>query len=273
MSLRINTNVEAINAHRNLERTSASLSKSMERLSSGLRINHSGDDVAGQGISEKLTSQINGLQQASRNTQDAISFVQTAEGSLNEVHSMLQRVRELAVQYNNGTVSTDDQTAITGEVNHLASEINRTAASAKFNGIALFTSDTTVSFQVGANDGDQIGVNLKDMSADLTSAMGGVSLGSLSLGNAAILASIDAAIGAITTQRGELGSVQNRLEHTNNALGVSTENLTAANSRIMDVDMANEAVQMTKLQVLTQAGTAMLAQANQSPQNVLRLLQ
>src|SRR5918992_866445 len=213
MSLRIQNNVEAFNAQRNLAGNSERLSKAMEKLSSGYRINRASDDAAGLAISEKLRGQIGGLGQASRNASDAVSLVQTAEGALNEVHSMLQRVRELAVQYKNGTLSTDDRLAIQSEVNQLKAEISRIETDTEFNGI-----------------------------------------------------------NNISSARATFGSVQNRLDHTISNLASYTENLTASESRIRDADMASEMVNFTKLQILQQAGTSMLAQANQAPQSVLSLL-
>jgi flagellin len=271
MSLRINTNVEAFNAHRNLSNTSMQLGSSMERLSSGLRINRAGDDAAGLAISEKLRAQINGVGQAQRNAQDGISMVQTAEGALTEVHSMLQRVRELAVQYQNETLSDDDRDSIDSEVKQLGLEIKRTSASSEFNTINLLSSTNTVSFQVGANDGETIGVKLIDLNADLKGAIG-TELDAIDLTGDNILASLDGAIASVSTARGNFGAVQNRLEHTLNSLSVYQENLTASESRIRDIDVAEEMVQFTKYQILSQAGTAMLAQANQAPQSVLRLL-
>ncbi len=267
MGLRINTNVEAFDAHRNLEATSNQLASSMQKLSSGLRINSAADDAAGLGISERMQSQISGLDQASRNAQDGISMVQTAEGSLDEVHSMLQRVRELAVQYKNGSLSTADQTSIQSEVNQLASEIERIGTSSEFNGIKLLNAAATVTFQVGANDGEAIAVSTISLGA----AVGATAL-VLTAGGATDITEIDAAINAVSTQRAEFGAVQNRLEHTLNNLSVYQENLVASESRIRDVDMASEMVQFTKLQILQQAGTAMLAQAQQSTQSVLTLL-
>jgi flagellin len=263
MSLRINTNVEAFNAHRNLEFTSNKLAKSMERLSSGFRINRAADDAAGLAISEKLRGQIGGLDQARRNTQDGISLVQTAEGSLTEVHSMLQRVRELAVQYQNGTLSSSDRTAINSEVIQLTDEIERIGRTAQFNGTRLLDRAATITFQVGANDGETISVDT-------------ISLGSVSsrftLTGASILSDIDRAIDGVSAQRASFGAVQNRLEHTYNNLATYQENLTASESRIRDVDMAAEMVNFTKNQILQQAGTSMLAQAQQAPQAVLSLL-
>ena len=268
MSLRINSNVEAFNAHRNLVGTSSKLAKSMERLSSGYRINRAADDAAGLAISERLRGQIRGLAQAQRNAQDAVSLVQTAEGSLTEVHAMLQRVRELAVQYKNGSLSTDDRASIQSEVNQLASEIERIGTSAKFNGTSLLNAASTMTFQVGANDGEQIGVATISLGASV-----GSSVFALTETGATDISEIDAAIANVSTQRAAFGAVQNRLEYALNNLSTYQENLTASESRIRDVDMAAEMVDFTKLQILQQAGTAMLAQANQAPQSVLSLLQ
>jgi flagellin len=265
MSLRIQHNVEALNAHRQLQSTSDKLSKAMERLSSGYRINRAADDAAGLAISEKMRGQIRGLGQAQRNLQDAVSMVQTAEGSLNEVHSMLQRVRELAVQYKNGTLSSTNQSALQNEINQLASEIERLGTSADFNGIKLLNSNTTISFQVGSNDGETIGVATISLGSIVTSSV-------FQLGGAADISEIDLAIDQISAQRATFGAVQNRFEHSLANIAIYQENLVAAESRIRDVDMAAETVEMTKEQILSQAGTAMLAQANQLPQNVLSLL-
>ena len=264
MSLRIQNNVEAFNAHRQLVSTGDKAAKAMERLSSGYRINRAADDAAGLAISEKLRGQIRGLSQAQRNAQDGVSLVQTAEGSLNEVHSMLQRVRELAVQYQNGTLSTSDKAAITAEATQLASEIERIGSSADFNGIKLLDGSTsTVSFQVGANDNDTISV--------ATASLGG-KVGSIDVSQANAISAIDSAINNVSTLRSSFGAVQNRLEHTLNNLATYQENLTASESRIRDVDMASEMVEFSKDQILQQAGTSMLAQANQAPQSVLSLL-
>ncbi|MEA2383111.1 MAG: flagellin [Solirubrobacteraceae bacterium] len=264
MSLRINSNIEAFNAHRQLVGTSDRAAKSMERLSSGYRINRAADDAAGLAISEKLRGQINGLDQAQRNSQDAVSLVQTAEGSLNEVHSMLQRVRELAVQYQNGTLSTSDKAAITAEAAQLQSEINRIGSSADFNGIKLLDgTGGTISFQVGANDGDTIAVSTAKLSDKV---------GTIDVDQTNAISAIDAAIENVSSLRGSFGAVQNRLEHTLNNLATYQENLMASESRIRDVDMASEMVNFSKNQILQQAGTSMLAQANQAPQAVLSLL-
>jgi flagellin len=267
MSLRIQTNVEAFNAQRHLAATSDKIATAMERLSSGYRINRAADDAAGLSISEKLQAQISGIAQAGRNAQDAVSLVQTAEGSLDEVHEMLQRVRELAVQYKNGTLSTEDRSAIQSEVNQLASEIERIGSSVEFNGIKLLSSAGNVSFQVGANDGEIISVSTISLGSSIGSAAF-----ALSANGASDIAEIDNAIAAVSSQRTTYGAVQNRLEHTLNGIATYQENLTASESRIKDVDMASQMVEFTKLQVLQQAGTSVLAQANQSSQSVLSLL-
>jgi flagellin len=264
MSLRINTNVEAFDAHRNLEKSAGMVAKSMQRLSSGLRINSAADDAAGLAISQKLTAQIKGVDQAGRNVQDGISLVQTAEGSLSEVHSMLQRVRELAVQYQNGTLSTSDKSAINSEVSQLTNEIERIGTTAQFNNISLLNSAQTISFQVGANDGEVISVATVSL---------GAAVGTIDLTSSTVLADVDKAIDAVSQQRATFGAVQNRLEHSYNNLQTYEENLSASNSRIVDVDMAAEMVNFTKNQILQQAGTSMLAQAQQAPQSVLKLLQ
>ena len=267
MSLRIQNNVEAFNAQRMLTANSEKVGKAMEKLSSGYRINRAADDAAGLAISEKLRGQINGLAQASRNTGDAISLVQTGEGALNEVHSMLQRVRELAVQYKNGTLSTSDRNAIQSEVNQLKSEIDRVGTDTEFNGIKLLNASGTVSFQVGASDGQQITVATISVGAQVSSAVF-----ALSATGASDISEIDTAINNVSAARADFGAVQNRLEHTTANLASYQENLTASESRIRDADMAQEMVNFSKLQILQQAGTSMLAQANQAPQGVLSLL-
>jgi flagellin len=267
MSLRIQNNVEAMGAHRALLQSNDKLAKSMERLSSGYRINRAADDAAGLAISERMRAQINGVQQATRNAQDGISLVQTAEGSLDEVHSMLQRVRELAVQFKNGSLSTQDRAALQSEVNQLASEIERIGSSAEFNGIKVLNGAATMTFQIGANDSDFVSVGTISLGASI-----GASVFALSSSQNADLSEIDAAIDAVSEQRSTFGAVQNRFEHLMNGLSVYHENLVASESRIRDVDMAEEMTQMTKYQILQQAGTSMLAQANQLPQSVLSLL-
>jgi flagellin len=269
MALRIQNNVEAFNAHRNLSMTEGGLARSMERLSSGYRINRAADDAAGLAISERLRGQIGGLDQAQRNVQDAVSLVQTAEGSLTEVHAMLQRVRELAVQYKNGSLSTADRTAIQSEVNQLSSEIERIGSSAEFNGIKLLNSAQTISFQVGAKDGETISVSTVSLGS--TSGVGTNYIALTTTGTSDI-SEIDAAIDNVSAQRATFGAVQNRLEYTLQNAAIYQENLTASESRVRDVDMAAEMVNFTKLQILQNAGTAMLAQANQGSQGVLSLL-
>ena len=258
MGLRIQNNVEAFNAHRNLTSTSSKAAKAMEKLASGYRINRAADDAAGLAISEKMRAQISGLGQAQRNAQDGISLVQTAEGALTEVHSMLNRVRELKVQYDNGTLSTSDKTAISEEVGKLTAEITAISTETKFNGNALL-GGATFGFVVGA-DGESIATD----AVTLTTATG-VTMSST-------LGQIDTAITDVSSARAKLGAVQTRLEHRLANLATYQENLVAAESRIRDVDMAQEMVNFSKLQILQQAGTAMLAQANQSSQGVLSLL-
>ena len=265
MSLRIQTNTEAVNAHRQLSQTNIKMGRSLEKLSSGYRINRASDDAAGLAISEKLRGQVKGLGQAQRNIGDAISLVQTAEGSLSEVHSMLQRVRELAVQYGNGALSASDKTAIQSEVTQLAADIERIGASTEFNGIKLLNANTTVTFQVGAQDGQTISANMISLGSQLAA-------NTFTLGGANDLAEIDASITAVAAARSQFGAVQNRLEYTMNNVSAYAENLMAAESRIRDVDMAKEMAEMTKYQILSQAGMSMVAQANQSPQAVLSLL-
>jgi len=260
MSLTINTNVEALNAQRNLNNTQNSLSMSMQRLSSGLRINTAADDVAGFAISERLQGQVNGLNQATQNSQDAVSLAQTAQGSLNEVEQMLQRIRTLAVQYSNGTNSTSDKEAIQSEVNQLVSEINRVGETTTFNGVSLLSGQTTISFQVGANEGEIISVATVTLSASI----GTIQLTSIS--------GIDAAINAVADAAGTFGAVQNRLQYTQSNLEVFSQNLSAAKSSIVDVNMAAEMTNFTKDQILVQAGVSILAQANAQPQAVLKLI-
>src|SRR3954470_14177818 len=256
MALRVNTNVEAFNAHRNLQSTQYEQSRSREKLSSGLRINRAADDAAGLAISEKMRAQVRGLAQAERNAYDGISLVQTSEGALSEQHSILQRVRELAVQRNNGTLTTSDQGKIDDEVAALTAELGRINTNTKFNGLDVTQGSFT--FQVGANSGET-------MSTTLTQ----IDFSSVSAGD---IDSIDTALASVSTNRSQLGALQNRLEHAISNLGVFQENISSAESRIRDVDVAQEMVNQTKLQILSQAGTAMLSQANQGAQSVLSLL-
>jgi flagellin len=393
MSVRINTNIEALNAQRNLTATAAVFAKSVEKLSSGLRINRAADDAAGLAISEKLKAQVTGLNQAQRNAQDGISMVQTAEGALTEVHSMLNRIRELAVEAANSTLSSTDAASVSTEITALRAEINRIAGATTFNGQYLLTGALSVSqdatstamtgtalnttanatiasvdvsgakasttytitsqaggkvtlsdgvnsqqvtmtatigatgtmtvnfgnmgvkvvivgaagktagdlatdlaaktvvtgagtganFQIGANAADSLGVSFADsrltaagygtLSTDITTFETATGTGSGIVAAAqALITSCDTAIGYVSTTRGNLGAVQNRLEHTTASISVASENLNASQSRIRDLDVASEMVNFTKTQILQQAGTAILAQANSAPQNILTLL-
>jgi flagellin len=276
--MRINANIAAINASRNLMVSNSSLSKSLEKLSSGYRVNRAADDAAGLSISEGLRAEIRGNTQAQRNAQDGISYIQTTEGALTEVHSMLQRMRELAVQAANGGTG-DVGVAEQNEVDALLTEITDIGTRTTFSGNSVFAdySTSSLSFQVGAHASDQLTALSSDFTLDPSSASG-VFSAALSLdltstsGAAAALAAIDTAIADVSSARGTLGAVQNRLEHTVANLGVAVENLTASESRIRDVDMATEMVNFTRAQILSQAGTSMLAQANQAPQSILTLL-
>ncbi|MBI2874478.1 MAG: flagellin FliC [Firmicutes bacterium] len=273
MGFRINSNIEAVNAHRSLLVNSSRLSKSMERLSSGLRINKASDDAAGLAISEKLRSQVRGIGQAVRNAQDGISLLQTAEGALYETNNILQRMRELAVQAANDTLTAGDRSSIQKEIDSLLSEVNRIASSTQFNSRNLLdgsAATTALNFQVGANTGQTIAVTIATATAAALTITG-ISVGSTSLANDAV-ASLDSAITEVSNIRAGLGAIQNRLEHTIANLGTASENLQASESRIRDVDMAMEMVNFTKLQILQQAGTSVLAQANVTPQSVLKLL-
>jgi flagellin len=291
MGLRIQNNVEAFNTHRQLTATGVAASKSMEKLSSGYRINRAADDAAGLAISEKMRGQIGGLAQAQRNAQDGISLVQTAEGALTEVHSMLQRVRDLTVQYKNDTLSQDDKDAIIGEVFQLAVEIRDIGEKTQFNSKNLLDG-TTFSFQVGANDLETVGTAAADLvtQAGVTSVLNvayntaGTVTSGVTFDPASDMATMRTRMNAVTTTfvdtgitnvskiRSDFGAVQNRLEHRLANLATYQENLTASESRIRDVDMAAEMTKFTKLNILQQAGTSMLAQANQAPQGVLSLL-
>lgn len=292
MGFVINNNLAANNTYRSLNSTQNDLSKSLEKLSTGLRINRAGDDAAGLSISEGLKAQVTGSAQAARNAQDGISVIQTAEGALTEVHSILQRVRDLAVQAGNDSNNADARTAITTEVAELGKELERMGDSTNFNGIkllagallsgqgsdgALGVGTGTLTFQVGAGSdtaANQVVLNVGANGMDVTTL--GTDVQALTFTDAAAaatsLAAIDLSIAAVSSSRSELGATQNRLEHTIKTLNVSGENLSAAQSRIADVDMAQEMVKFTKANILSQAGTAMLAQANQSSQGVLSLL-
>ncbi|SFJ26849.1 flagellin [Paenibacillus sp. UNC496MF] len=252
----INHNISALNTHRNMALNNTAASKNMEKLSSGLRINRAADDAAGLSISENMRGQIRGLEQAQRNTQDGISFVQTAEGALNEVSAMLSRVKELTIQGMNGTYQTSDVANITTEVAALSSQIDNIMTNTTFNGKSI-TGGATI---ITDDKGTAISIG-----AITTTAFTG-------LASNVALTDVNAAISAVATERGKLGAVQNRLEYTSNNLGTTTENLTASESRIRDTDMAKEMVNLTKNNILLQASQSMLAQANSAPQGVLSLL-
>ena len=258
----INTNIYSLNAQRNLMNSQASMQTSLQRLSSGLRINSAKDDAAGLAISERMTAQIRGLNQAARNANDGISMLQTAEGAMDEVTNALQRMRELAVQAASGQVGADDVTSLGEEFTQLKASIDQIAARTTFNGQALLDNTDTISFQTGANDGETTDVTLVDVS--------GVGAGAVD--DAGILATLDADIDTVTSARASLGAIQSSLESTVRNLANVTENLSAARSRIRDADFAAETANLTRTQILQQAGAAMLAQANLVPQNVLTLL-
>jgi len=267
-------NVTAMNANRQLGITTGIQAKSSEKLSSGYKINRAADDAAGLAISEKMRRQIKGLTQASANAQDGISAVQTAEGALNEVHEMLQRMDELATKSANGTLTTEDRNYIQQEVNQLVSEINRTANTTKFNDTELMKTDNSFSLQVGADgtDGNQITVSIKAMTASGIGAdTSKINLTTQASAKTAI-ENIKGAIKSVSSQRADLGAVQNRLEHTIKNLDNVNENTTAAESAIRDTDMATEMVKYSNNNILAQAGQSMLAQANQTNQGVLSLL-
>ncbi len=267
--MRINNNIMAFNANRNLGSSNNMLGKSLEKLSSGYRINRAGDDAAGLVISQKLRAEIGGLKQAQRNAQDGISFVQTAEGALGEVHNMLGRMRDLAVQAANDTNDASARTAIGAEITALNAEIVRIGADTTFAGAAVF-GVTPLALQVGSEGTGTTGQISVAATAAPTAPT--TSLVSTAAEARATIEAVDVSIAAISTARGTLGATQNRLESTINNLSVTTENLSASESRIRDTDMASEMVNFTKNQILQQAGTAMLGQANSVPQSVLSLL-
>jgi flagellin len=273
MGLRINNNIDGFNAHRNLSSTAVKMAKSMEKLSSGFRINRAADDAAGLGISERMRGQIRGLAQASRNAQDGISYANTADGALNEIQSMLQRVRELAVQYQNGSNDVNARIAIATEAQALGAEITRTITSTQWNGVAILNGAAATTLQVGANAGETVSIS----SVNATTAMTALSINTLfplaGTAGTANITNIDTAITAMSGFRGQFGAVSNRLEYTINTLGVAQENLMAAESRIRDVDMAQEMANYTRLQILQESGIAMLGQANMNQSAVMRLLQ
>ncbi|SDN02135.1 flagellin [Fictibacillus solisalsi] len=298
--MQINHNIAALNTFNKLNSASNAQSKSMEKLSSGLRINKAGDDAAGLAISEKMRSQVRGLDQASRNAQDGISLIQTAEGALNETHDILQRMRELAVQSSNDTNTDDDRAQLQKETNELAKEITRISNQTEFNTKKLIDGQgaSSLKFQIGANKDQMMDLSIKAMdafslgvhdAADTTAAAATTAGGDAVVGKginisvagtgttaaeeaSAAIKTIDSAIKKVSDERSMLGANQNRLEHTINNLSTSSENLTAAESRVRDVDMAKEMMNQTKNSILSQAAQAMLAQANQQPQGVLQLL-
>ena len=264
-------NLTAMNTSRQLNGVTGALSKSTEKLSSGYKINRAGDDAAGLSISEKMRSQIRGLNKASSNAQDGISLIQVAEGALNETHSILQRMNELATQAANDTNTSTDRTAIQQEVDQLTSEINRIQSTTQFNTMNLLDgSFTGKNLQVGSLSGQKIDIAISNMNAS-SLGVSGLKVSSFDQAGAAMTA-IQAAIDTVSTQRSKLGALQNRLEHTINNLDTTAENTQSAESRIRDTDMASEMVQYSKNNILSQAGQSMLAQANQSNQGVLSLL-
>ncbi|MBW7452488.1 flagellin [Paenibacillus sepulcri] len=254
--MRINHNITALNTHRNMTLNNTAAGKSMEKLSSGLRINRAADDAAGLAVSEKMRGQIRGLEQAQRNVQDGISFAQTAEGAMNEVSSMLTRMKELNVQKENGTYSSGDKANINQELSQLGAQIDSIISNTKFNGINITA-----------------GATIQSDDATQTITIAAISTtGITQLTSASTLSAIETAIKNTSTERAKLGAKQNRLEYTSNNLGTTVENLTASESRIRDTDMASEMVNLTKNNILLQASQAMLAQANSQPQGVLSLL-
>lgn len=278
--MRINNNISALFAFNRLTGTNSAMDKSMEKLSSGYRINRAGDDAAGLAISEKMRAQIKGLNQAVRNAQDGISLIQTAEGALNETHAILHRMRELSVQAANGTSEQDDKDKINAEMKQLQTELTRIAEQTEFNKKTLFkgsfaNAGSGITFHIGANEDQNMEITIGTMTASAlgitTTAIGAASGGFTATLANSLIGILDDAISKVSEQRSDLGAVQNRLEHTINNLRTASENLTAAESRIRDVDMAEEMMEFTRTQILTQAGTAMMAQANMKPQSVLQL--
>ena len=274
MALSVNTNVMSLTAQRNLSSTQTGLATSMERLSSGLRVNSAKDDAAGLAIAARMDTQVRGMNVAIRNAGDGISLAQTAEGGLNEITNMLQRMRELAVQGANVTNGTDDVANLNAEFTELAAEITRQIGATQFNGVAVIgTGAGAQVFQVGANAGQTVTVTTSDLSADadITAVTAATMTDNATASTAIGL--IDAALTVVTTDRATYGAAQNRFQSVINNLQVASENQAAARGRIMDADFAMETANMTRFQILQQAGTAMVAQANAAPQSVLSLLQ
>jgi flagellin len=283
MSLSILTNSSAMQTQISLNNSSDAVSTAMQRLSSGLRINSAADDAAGYAISQGLTSQVNGLQQASQNVSDATSMVQTADSALNNVQSMLQRVSELAVQYQNGDLSTSDKSDIQGEVNQLTQEIDRQKGAVQFNGINLLDGSAgtggAVTFQVGPSSSDTLSVSFQNIESSSNLGTSAFSWSNASTGGtvfdlsqAGAVSAISTAIDNISSLAATLGAVQNRLQYTSTSISTTQENMSSSLSSIQDVNMASEMTTLTQQQVLQQAGTAMLAQANSQPQLVLKLI-
>jgi flagellin len=260
MGLTVNTNLDAMDASRNLNTTENSLATSMQRLSSGLRINSAADDVAGYAISERMQGQVNGLNQATENISDAVSLTQTAQGALNDIVGMLQRIRSLAVEYANGTTSEEDKEAIESEAEQLTKEIERVTETTTFNGVELLNGGEAFKFQVGANEGETVEIE--------TIKIEGAAKASVKE-----IKSVDTAINEVTKAAGEFGAVQDRIQYTESNLEVYSQNLSSAVSALKDVNMATEMTNFTKEQVLQQAGVAILAQANQLPDAVLKLIE
>ena len=275
MSLTINTNVTSLTAQRNLGTSQSALSTSMQRLSSGLRVNSAKDDAAGLAIAERMNSQVRGLNVAARNANDGVSLAQTAEGALGKVTDMLQRMRELAVQSANATNSASDRTNLDAEYDQVGSEITRTLAGTTFNGTAMLGANAgTLTFQVGAGTSTNDTIAITTTRLDNNASMTAVSTGSITTAALATtsISALDTAIDLVTTERATYGAAQNRFESAIGVLQVSAENNAASRSRIMDADYATETAALSRAQVLQQAGTAMLAQANQMPNQVLTLL-
>lgn len=273
MGLRINTNIASLNAQRNLSNTTNNLARSLERLSSGLRITRASDDAAGLAISERFRAEVRSLQQAQRNANDGISLLQTAEGALNETSGILVRLRELAIQSANGTLGTAERTILDNEFNDLVAEIGRISQVTEFNGTKLLDGTAaSVTFQVGSNDTVNDRITVTGVNATAT-GIGVDAAGIDTVTNAqAALALIDSAIGSVASLRAGFGTAQNRLESTIRSIAVAVENTSAAESRIRDIDIASETAILVRNQVLQQAGISVLAQANVSTQNALALL-
>ncbi|MBX3178496.1 MAG: flagellin FliC [Candidatus Hydrogenedentes bacterium] len=270
MGLRINTNVPALNTGRALDRSTRALTKSLERLSSGLRINRASDDAAGLAIAEGFRSQVRGSQAAQRNAQDGISLVQTAEGALSETTNILQRIRELAIQAANGTQSTDNRTALNTEVRELLNQIEDIALDTQFNGIAVLSANQSITLQSGANVSQTLTVGVAGArTSDLR--ISGITV-STAAGAVSALSFVDVALASVNSLRSTLGAFQNRLEFTVNTLAIQEENAAAAESAIRDADIARETILFTRNQILVNAGVSVLAQANVTPQSALNLL-